>query len=554
MSERAGALTVVLVALAGLASLLVFAPDYMTERGFPLDDAWIHAVYARSISHSRSLAFNPGIPATGATSPLWPAIVALPHLLSPNTRTLVLSTKLIGFGLHVLTALVIFLAFRDGERPSPERVLGATLVAFHPDLISASVSGMEIPLATLTAGGILVAARIPRALPYAVLCAIAPLARPELTILCYVVPAILFLRRDHRRLVTAIGAALAGTLACFGFLALRNLAVSGRPLPATFYAKVGSGGLPVVAAEFVGFGDLLGRIPIVDSFILLTALAVGAVCLALARRTAPEPALASAALLSGLAFCAVSFILIRPFDPFAFYHQRYVLPALPLMVGATPILARDLLTRTGFARAAAVGRVVLSLLLALSLVVTAPTRYRFLTNDARNIDDVQVSIGRALAAASPQDVVWAVDVGAIRYFGKAFVVDLIGLNEPRILGPSAQTFLEEHPPDFVEVVPTRSELDGDASRRLRNLSFQTSTIYTVTSFPAMQRHWLVVCDDASVSGQLRLRAPGRSFAYHCAGSSHRDAGRPVKRIGSINAMPAGTPDVPPGPAAPREPR
>ncbi len=537
MSERAGALTVVLVALAGLASLLAFAPDYMRERGFPLDDAWIHAVYARSISQSGSLAFNPGIPATGATSPLWPAVVALPHLLSSDTRTVVLSTKLIGFGLHVLTALVIFLAFRDGERPSPERVVGASLVAFHPDLISASVSGMEIPLATLTASGILVAARVSRALPYAVLSAVSPLGRPELAILCYVVPALLFLRRNHRRLVTAVGAALAGTLVCFGLLALRNLAVSGRPLPATFYAKVGSGELPVVSAEIVGFRDLFGRIPVVDSSILLTVLAVGAVYLALARRTAPESALASAALLSGLAFCALSFILIRPFDPLAFYHQRYVLPVLPLIVGATPILARDLLTRTGFARAATVGRLVLLLLLGLSLVVAAPTRYRFLTNDARNIDDVQVSIGQALAATSPQDVVWAVDVGAIRYFGKAFVVDLIGLNEPRILGPSAQTFLEDHPPNFLEVVPIWSELDGDVSRRLKGLPFQTSTMYTVTGFPAMQRHWLVVCDDSSVSGQLRvgfagvglLRTPGRSFAFHCAGSSHRDAERPAVR-------------------------
>lgn len=526
MSERAGALTLVLVALAGLASLLVFAPDYMTERGFPLDDAWIHAVYARAIARSGSLAFNPGIPATGATSPLWPAIVALPHLLSSDTHTVILFTKLIGFGLHVLTALVIFLAFRDGDRASPERVVGASLVAFHPDLISASVSGMEVPLATLTAGSVLVMARGSRALPYAMLCAVAPLARPELAIVCYVVPAILFFLRDLRRLAILVGSALAGTLVCFGLLALRNLAVSGRPLPATFYAKVGTGELPPFTAEIVGFSNLLDRFAIVDSSILLTILAAGALYLALSRRTAAGPLLASAAVLSGIGFCALSFILIRPFDPLAFYHQRYVLPALPLVLGGTPVLVCELLSRTGFDRTAAIGRVVLPLWLASSLVVEAPTRYRALANDARNIDDVQVAIGRTLAEASPQQSVWAVDVGAVRYFGNAFVVDLIGLNEPRILGPSAQAFLTEHPPDFVEIVPTWTELDGDASKRLQSRFFQTSTGYTVTSFPAMRRHWLAICDDATVSGRLRVRLMGgrvpggasaRSFAFHCAG-------------------------------------
>lgn len=537
MSERAGALTVLLAALAGLASLLAFAPDYITERGFPLDDAWIHAVYARSISQMGSFAFNPGIPATGATSPLWPVIVALPHLFSSDIRMVVLSTKLIGFAVHVLAAVMIYVAFRDGDRPSPERVAGASLVAFHPDLISASVSGMEIALATLIASSILAAARAARVLPYAVLCAIAPLARPELAILCYAVPAVMFLRRDRRRLVTMVGAALAGTVVCFGLLALRNLAVSGRPLPATYYAKVGLGELSVVSAEIIGFRDLLGRIPAVDSSILLTALAAGAVYLSLTRGTTPESQLASAALLSGLAFCAISFILIRPFEPYVFYHRRYVLPAFPLIVGATPILARDLLTRTGFPRAAAIGRLVLPLLLGLSLLLAAPTRYGALANDARNIDDVQVSIGQALAATSPQDVVWAVDVGAIRYFGNAFVVDLIGLNDLRILGPSAQAFLDLHPPDFIEVVPTWSELDGDVGRRLRGRSFQTSTTYTVTADPAMQRHWLVVCHDASVSGQLRVgfagvglrKTPGRLFAFHCAKNIRRIAEQPAAR-------------------------
>jgi hypothetical protein len=533
MSERAGALAVILAACAGLATLLVCAPAYMTARGFPLDDAWIHAVYGRALARSGTFSFNPDIPATGATSPLWPVMVAIPHLLWTDTRAVVLATKLLGFGLHVLTALGLYLAWRDGTRASPERVLGASLVAFHPDLVSASVSGMEVPLATLAASAILVTARRCRAWTYAALCVVAPLARPELAIVCGAVPVILFIRRDHRRLAVGMGAALAGAVISFGFLALRNLAVSGRPLPATFYAKVGTGELPLLRAEIVGFRDLLGRLAIVDSSVLLTVLAAGALYLALSSRTAPPSALSAAALLSGLAFCAVSFVLIRPYDPYAFYHQRYVLPALPLLVAPSPLLALDLLERIGLGRLVAAGRLALGLWLGASLLIEAPGRYRSLANDAHNIDDVQVAVGRSLAAASPRQVVWAVDVGAVRYFGNAFVVDLIGLNEPRIIGPSAQTFLAEHPPDFIELVPTWTELDAGAAQRLPGRAFQTSTRYTVTSVPAMQRHALVACDDAAVSGQLRVRqmgasprgAPARLFAFDCAGTGPRDRER-----------------------------
>src|SRR6185503_14621945 len=69
------ALLVVLAGLAGLAAVWTFTPEYLLARGFPLDDAWIHAVYGRSLARSGMLAFNPGVPATGVTSPLWALIL-----------------------------------------------------------------------------------------------------------------------------------------------------------------------------------------------------------------------------------------------------------------------------------------------------------------------------------------------------------------------------------------------------------------------------------------------------------------------------------------------
>src|SRR3954470_5460763 len=98
MTNRSLRIVVPLLAGFGaLAALQGLAPAYLFHQGFPLDDSWIHAVYAREFAHSGILAYNPGIAATGETSPLWALLLAVPHMLAATTPTAVLLTKLIGF-------------------------------------------------------------------------------------------------------------------------------------------------------------------------------------------------------------------------------------------------------------------------------------------------------------------------------------------------------------------------------------------------------------------------------------------------------------------------
>jgi hypothetical protein len=518
VGKHTAPLAILLGAVAGLGVLVLVAPGYLTLQGFPLDDAWIHAVYGRSLARSGMLAYNPGVPATGSTSPLWAVLLAVPQLLAARVRAVVLLTKLLGFGLHAAAALVVFAALGGEAAPADEgrdimRVAAALLVAFHPDLVSASVSGMEVSLAALAACTLLYAARRWPAWSYAIVCTLAPLARPELGLLCYALPFLLYVGADRRRLGALTGAAIVGNVLCFGGMALRNVAVSGLPLPATFYAKVGTGELSIPVAEVVGFRDLLGRIAITDSSVLLVLLGAFAVWLLFSPRRDAERT-AAAALLAGLAFCAVSFVLVRPFDPAALYHQRYVLPAIPLIVAAVPVLAAGLLRRGLPAAGARAGCIAVLALLAAGVLVEAPFRYAWLANDAHNIDDVQVAAGESLAAASPTAVVWAVDAGALRYFGNAFVVDLMGLNNAAMLGPRAQRFLDAHPPRYLEIVPTWSSLDRRSRRQLEGPLFQPSTLYTVTGVPAMRRHWLLRCPPTFAGGELRFR--GRRFRFSCA--------------------------------------
>jgi hypothetical protein len=521
-SGRAAVL-VVLAGLGGLATAAVLAPEYLYARGLPLDDAWIHAVYGRSLARTGALAYNPGIPATGATSPLWALGLALPHLVVPALPALLLTVKLLGFALHLLTVVLLVRVFADGGRVGPAGLVGCLFVAFHPDLVSASMSGMEVPLATAAASALLLAAVRGGVVSYGVLSLVAPLARPELSVLSLALPVGLFVRRDHRRLAILAGAAGLGNAVAYALLAARSLAASGLPLPATFYAKVGTRYVGAVDAEILGFDELLGRLPVVDSSILLTAAMAVALSVVVRRSESPPPLRhAAAALLAGLLFCAVSFLLVPPVDPRAFYHQRYVLPALPLLVAAIPLLLSSAVEHLAPRPARRPVQAAVLALLVLSLVVVARFRFPALSSDAHNIDDVQVAIGRSLAAARPDDVVWAVDAGAVRYFGNAFVVDLLGLNNAALLGPGAQRFLDGHAPRFIEAVPTWSSLDAASARQLSATHFRPSTYYSATTFPSMREHWLVRCDDPGVSGQLVVRE--RTFSFRCA-AAPEPAGR-----------------------------
>jgi hypothetical protein len=513
MSEGRAALWVLLAALAGLTMLALVAPEYLIARGFPLDDSWTHAVYGRSVARSLTLAYNPGIPATGATSPLWAAVVAVPHLIWSGVGGVVAGIKAIGFALHALTAVLLLRAFARASRVEPPAVVGAMLVAVHPDLISASVSGMELPLSTALAAALLVAARGESWPRYLAVSAVAPLARPELGLLCIAIPAVLYARAAGPRSLRMTGAAALGAGASIGALAARHAVVSGSPLGGALYADAGPGALTIPAAEYVGFSRLLGHFPVADSSILVAAAALVALVVLFRPGADGRAALAAAALLGSLALCAVSFGLVRPIDPDAFRHQRHALPVLPLIVVALPPLLDWGLKRLlsggpalAWARGAVLG------LLVAALLVDAPSRYARLDNDARNIDDVQVAIGRSLAALPRDHVVWAVDAGAVRYFGSPIVVDLLGLNSGDLLGPDAQAFLDARPPQFIEV-PGWVSLDDGSGRRLRGQAFTPTTPYTVTGIPSAHRHMLVRCDVAALRGTLRVR--DRTFGFTC---------------------------------------
>jgi hypothetical protein len=149
--------------------------------GFPLDDSWIHLVFARSLAAGEGLAFNSGELVSGSTAPLWTALLSL-AFVAPGDP--VLWTKLLGVLFHVVTVCgVARLAHRLGLA-SWSSLLAASLTAASGWLVWSSLSGLEIPLflALATWGMVLQVEerRHPDALPRSLaLFGAGALARPE---------------------------------------------------------------------------------------------------------------------------------------------------------------------------------------------------------------------------------------------------------------------------------------------------------------------------------------------------------------------------------------
>ena len=501
-------------AACALAALHLSNPDYLLHAGFPLDDAWIHAVYARELAHTGTLAYNPGIAATGETAPAWALILAVIHRMAPGVPSVVFMTKTVGFLFHALSAILVALALRRGRAEGTwPALVGGTLVAIHPDLLAASVSGMEVPLATAVVAGLVVSVFRGRATGVALLATVAVAARPETVVIAIVLP-LLFWGRSR----AAMGVRLAlvagvGATVSMGLLAIRNMIVSGLPLPATFYAKAHTSSLFDVRSQVLGWVGELGQLPPVGSVAFLLGLVMLSAVVLIRRRADVTARMGAALYLAGAAFCAVSFALVPPADPGAFYWQRYVLPALLPMLAGVALLAKVAIDHIpGGTRS--VASVAVAACLVAATAWTAPSRFSRFANDAHNIDDVQVQLGRTLATAAPSDIAWMVDAGAARYFGRAFVVDLVGLNTPMLLGPGAQAFLDLHPPSYLDVFAGWSDVkDGWPSVTPARV-FQPSTPYTVSASAAMRQHVLVSCDPLLFQGQLRIGP--RTVAFRCA--------------------------------------
>ena len=458
---------VVAAALLPLALFVVRERQIAGAPGFPLDDSWIHLHFARNLAAGAGFSYNPGIPVAGSTAPLWTlllgaaAVVASPSLGMAKALGIVAT---LGAALVTRRAALAWGAGRDVT------LVASIALLWMGPLAWGALSGMEVSLAALLVAAALLAHAHDRPLASAVCAALAVLARPEALLL---VPFLVAARPLTLRRVAVFAVV---TIVVVAPAVLFSLWTAGTPYPATAAAKV-EGGLvgwlggvrePAALTWFrrplAFFTEWITWLATIH-WLLPVALVPGLILTW--RHAGRALGLVALALLAH----PLGMALLAPYRGPAFQEGRYSIHLLPLVVltlalalggrgGPTP-LVRDprAPASPGPQRKTWVGRVAVGVWFAIAVgaLVPAATRYGWAV---QNINAMQVHLGRWVDAQLPKTARLALnDIGAIAYFSRREVIDLVGLVTPEIIpyrrrGESGvMEYVSETCPDYVIIFP-----------------------------------------------------------------------------------------------------
>jgi len=235
MNDRKSFLTcVILLFFVSLLILVIAWVKNTTTLTFPLDDAFIHAVYARNLVRGHFWEFNIGERAMAETAPLWVFALSLPYAFGLNGFWAAL---IVNGVLFVLLGVIIyrFALFVVADRSLA--LITSMLVACTPPIVYAALSGMETMLSVILVWSALVIF-VSKKPDYALISSILGVsvwARPDYGLL-FVLFWLFAVPRNHK-LKSLVGLIPIAAFAMFHIL------LWGKPAPETFYAKVSDEGL-----------------------------------------------------------------------------------------------------------------------------------------------------------------------------------------------------------------------------------------------------------------------------------------------------------------------
>jgi hypothetical protein len=438
----------IIIAFVALCAVLFYLlmSALIFRVGFPLDDTWIHLTYARNFAEHGEWAFRLGEKSAGSTAPLWTFLLSLGYLLNlaPYAWTFFLGwLTLTALGISAETAARRLVETYKSQFPW----VGLFFVlAWH--LTWSAVSGMETLLHGLLIFIVLAAliSGTRRYLALGLLAGLSVWVRPDgLTLLGPIFFTALLIENSWSARGKAFVRIGLGFGALFFFYLLFNLALSGNPMPNTFYAKQAEYEevwlsktlverfmnylFPVIASPF------LVLVPGVVMWFLKTI------------RTRNWGALA------GVIWC-FGYIMIYFMRLPAYQHGRYIIPALPILY---------LWGVSGFGEyvtsSKANKRIVFlwQSLVAVLCVVFAFFGARQNAHDVYWIESEMVETAKWVQQNVPSDALLAVhDIGALGYYVPNPIVDLAGLITPDVVPfirdeARLETYLAETSSDYLIV-------------------------------------------------------------------------------------------------------
>jgi hypothetical protein len=423
--------------------------------GFPLDDAWIHQTYARNLAETGQLAYLPGQPSAGSTSPAWSYLLSVGYLLGIDFHTWAylmgaLSLAAAAWFAYRLVFHIPALRSRPGlASRSKAALLAGLFCVVEWRLVWAAVSGMETILFTALSLALLAyyfsanelhgtpdgpaslqtERIIVSAVGIGLLGGLLTLTRPEGLVLTGLVVLALFVyprptdRAGWRIRILATGVSLVSLgLLLIPYVAF-NLRTGGSLFPNTFYAK---------QAEYQYQLSLLARFwrvtspNLVGAQVLLLPGFFYAAYWLIRRRAWP----ALLPLVWLLAFWAAYAIRL----PVNYQHGRYTIPSVPLLIvyglWGTAYLLRPRSPRLAIrvlSRSVPIATALLALLF-------------WLRGAQAFAEDVGVIEGEMVATArwldentTSADLIAVHDIGAVGYLTDRPLLDLAGLITPEVI-------------------------------------------------------------------------------------------------------------------------
>jgi hypothetical protein len=487
------------LAAAGVALFLAHAWWF---RAFVIDDAYITFRYARNIAAGLGPVFNPGERVEGFSNPLLTALLAVITAITRDPETLPRIARVIGVASGAGTVLLLArLPLRGGTGAS---ALATLALAASSSFALWSVAGLETSLyALVLLASLALSLSPPRGaagqIGHGLLLAAVALSRPEGVVPAAVL-AIAFARgpataRDpaHRPRVL-----LAAALPVIAYLVFRRTWY-GAWLPNTYFAKH----LPLTMAIPRGLKYLA-------DFLLRDG-----------RGLAFAPALLALAPGARSRVGTLALVLLAAYLPTVLFVggdwmdlHRFVAPVVPLLAillaeGASALIER-LRGAGGGARRWAGPAIVTALALAMIVPETRASvreRGRYWVNAA----PYYTTMGRLVAAVS--DPGWSVavaDVGAIGWYGRIRVVDLLGLVNPAIAHGQlwAEPVVAASPSELIVLHYDDRDPPQSRWRPLRLRGFDEAWVAPHASVPLPGSLRVRVDVRDSVQARLARLAPG----------------------------------------------
>lgn len=429
-------LAAVVALVAVLAYLRFEGATTGASSGLPLDDSWIHLVFARSLAAGTGLAFPAGGIVPASTAPLWTALLSLLGALPVD---LAIAAKLFGSLLAVLGVVESGRLARALELSPALAFVAALAVATTDWLAWAALSAMEIPffvllsLAGMRLHAEQIAGRRSGRLSLLLL-SLAALARPEglLLLALAIGERLASLATPAAERARVVAADLAVAVSVILPAAVFNVAVSGSPLPTTFAAKADgvSRLLPDLHTLYLAFGLFFRTHP------SLSLLAAGGACALLAGRLAGRRVSLLPALWLFALPCALSLLGARGGTVLGNFG-RYLFPLFPplAVVGCAALVSPlAALRRRPAPRLVAVAGWSLAILLLLGppLVATVRGAGRYVQS-VMNVESSDLRLARWLAPRlDPEALIAVADVGALGFVLPNRSIDLGGLITPEL--------------------------------------------------------------------------------------------------------------------------